>query len=48
MELEKEEQKKVEKFFGTNKFYLRLVSLIVGIIVIFFLFRKMKMEYDIS
>ncbi len=48
MALEAEDKKELEKYFGTKKFYVQLTLLILGIIVIFFLFRKMKIEHDIS
>jgi len=43
--LEPEDKKKLEKYFGTKKFYMQFVLLIVGVIVVAFLFKKMKVEY---
>jgi hypothetical protein len=45
MKIEKEDSKKLEKYFGTKKFYLQLGMLIVGIIVVVYMFRKMKIEH---
>jgi hypothetical protein len=43
--LEPEDKKKLEKYFGTKKFYIQFGLLIVGVIVVAFLFKKMKVEY---
>jgi hypothetical protein len=48
MALDTQEKKELEKYFGTKKFYIRLGLLIVGIIVIVFLFRKMKIEHNVD
>jgi len=43
--LEPEDNKKLEKYFNTKKSYIQLALLILGMIVVFFLFKKMKVEY---
>lgn len=43
--LEPEDKKKLEKYFGTKKFYIQFVLLIIGVIIVAFLFNKMKIEY---
>jgi len=45
MALEKEDSKKLEKYFETKKLYMKLGLLIVGIIIVVYLFKKMKVEY---
>jgi hypothetical protein len=45
MELSKEDSKKLEKYFETRKLYVRLVLIGVGIVIIVYLFKRMKMEY---
>ena len=48
MALEKEDSKKLEKYFESRKLYFKLGLLIVGIIIVVYLFRKMKVEHNIS
>lgn len=48
MALEKEESKKLEKYFETRKLYIKLGLMLLGIIIIVYLFRKMKVEHNIS
>ena len=43
--LEPEDKKKLKKYFGTKKFYIQFVLLIIGVIIVAFLFNKMKIEY---
>ena len=43
--LEPEDNKKLEKYFNTKKSYIQLALLILGMIVVFFLFKKMKVDY---
>jgi hypothetical protein len=45
MTLEKEDSKKLEKYFTTKKLYMKLGLLLLGIIIVVFLFKKMKVEY---
>lgn len=45
MALEKEDSKKLEKYFETKRLYVKLGLMIVGIIVVVYFFRKMKVEY---
>jgi hypothetical protein len=45
MAIEKEDSKKLEKYFTTKKLYMKLGLLLLGIVVVVFLFRKMKVEY---
>lgn len=44
-ELLPEDKKKLEKYFGARKFYIQFVLLIIGVLIVAFLFKKMKMEY---
>jgi hypothetical protein len=48
MTLEKEDSKKLEKYFETKKLYVKLGLLVLGIIVVVYLFRKMKVEHNIQ
>lgn len=48
MALEKEDSKKLEKYFETKKLYVKLGLLIVGVIIVVYLFRKMKVEHKIT
>lgn len=43
--LSKEDSKKLEKYFETKKLYVRLILIAIGIIIVVYLFKKMKMEY---
>ena len=43
--LEPEDKKKLEKYFGTKKFYMQFALLILVVIIVAFLFKKMKVEY---
>ena len=42
MTLEKEESNKLEKYFTTN---MKLGLLLLGVVIVVFLFKKMKVEY---
>ena len=45
MTLEKEESNKLEKYFTTKKLYMKLGLLLLGVVIVVFLFKKMKVEY---
>jgi hypothetical protein len=45
MTIEKEESGKLEKYFTTKKLYMKLGLLLLGVVIVVFLFKKMKVEY---
>lgn len=44
-EEEGKEKDKLENFFDTKKLFIRVGLIVVGIGVVFYMFRKMKQEY---
>jgi hypothetical protein len=48
MAVEKEDSKELERFFQTRKTIIRVALVIIGAVVVFFLFRKMKQDYSIN
>ena len=42
-EIKKEEN--LNKFFDTKKLYVRFILIVLGIGIVFYMFRKMKQEY---